>query len=473
MENSSFQITTRNLQMLGKKAFLCCCFLFANLFSAPFLLTDPFLQLSKEKSLKIVWFTSKKGEEHFAKVESAKIDATSNMISGWINLPAHCQIYRHEALIENIPPDKKLSYHVVSYDNNHIRHKSSDFPLSSFPSKEKDLVILLTSDHQCRELIPLQLEAAKKTIGTFDAIFYAGDFANTINSFPYLFTHPCAIFTSLQGKARLTLHRRGYKGARLLQTTPLIPAFGNHDVVNFGSVNKNALTPSWLFFNELFSLPLKTKSDPPYYSIKIGKIYLIVLAVARTYQSRFSHVPIEEGSKQYRWLLKKLQDQDFQNAEFRIVMMHHPIYTLKPDPFPFICASKETFSPEKNPHLSLKDTLVPLFEKYRVDLVFNGHDHIWNHFVTPGGVHFLSSCKSDISPKNTPLKHSSHSLSASFPNKKQFRVNRRLVPYPSGQGTTFSIFDTKNNSVESYICFFNKSRPCCIKFDTFYLKKRK
>ncbi|MCF7852619.1 MAG: metallophosphoesterase, partial [Simkaniaceae bacterium] len=316
-------------------------------------------------------------------------------------------------------------------------------------------------------LIPLQLEAAKNIIGNFDAIFYAGDFGNAINRYDYWFTHSAALFASLQGKAKVEINGDIYKGAELIQTIPIIPAFGNHDVPDFGQIKINPRVPEWQFFNNIFSLPLDETSRAPYYSIKMGKQYLIVLPVARVYQSDFSYVPIEEGSEQYQWLLNELHSEEFQEAEFRVVMMHHPIYTLNPDPFNFICTTKEKFFLIKNIN-SLAETLGSLFEKYKIDLVFNGHDHIWNHFVSSGGVHYLSSCQAVAENKNNwLLKKCSNGLDPVFPNKNQFRLDGKLVPYPVGPGAVFSVLDTKTKQVISYFSFFQGTTLQCIEFDAF------
>ncbi len=85
---------------------------------------------------------------------------------------------------------------------------------------------------------------------------------------------------------------------------------------------------------------------------------------------------MEPGSPQYGWLEADLKSRGKQNA-FTAVVLHHPVYSSGHHP--------------ENPRL-VRD-LVPLLEKYRVDIVFSGHDHNYErlyrnnvyYIVTGGG----------------------------------------------------------------------------------------
>jgi 3',5'-cyclic AMP phosphodiesterase CpdA len=128
----------------------------------------------------------------------------------------------------------------------------------------------------------------------------------------------------------------------LLSTATYYPAIGNHDMNNIDAYLDN------------FNLPNNEK----WYLIETDKINFIILD---NYES------LAIGSEQYNWLELTLQTID--NAtKFTIVIFHHPPYCVGLHP----------------PKLSLRDSIIPLFEKYNVEIVFNGHDHNYEKFYVNG-----------------------------------------------------------------------------------------
>ncbi|MGE5557252.1 MAG: metallophosphoesterase family protein [Bacillota bacterium] len=115
------------------------------------------------------------------------------------------------------------------------------------------------------------------------------------------------------------------------------PVIGNHDR---GPV-----------FFTLFNLP----NNGQWYSVDRHYTHFIVL------NSNAAH---DNGSEQYRWLVKDLEGIS-PGIRFVVVLFHHP---------PF--SSGEHADDEEN----ILQTLVPLFERYGVDLVFCGHNHAYERF---------------------------------------------------------------------------------------------
>jgi 3',5'-cyclic AMP phosphodiesterase CpdA len=72
--------------------------------------------------------------------------------------------------------------------------------------------------------------------------------------------------------------------------------------------------------------------------------------------------------EQVKWLEKELADSD---SEWKIVYFHHPLYTTA----------------RRGPEVELRDILEPLFVKYGVDVVFTGHEHIYERFKPQRGIH--------------------------------------------------------------------------------------
>ncbi|MFN8626002.1 MAG: metallophosphoesterase family protein [Candidatus Binatia bacterium] len=129
----------------------------------------------------------------------------------------------------------------------------------------------------------------------------------------------------------------------LFSDTPLYATMGNHEA--------NA---HW--FYDFFSLP------PPenYYSFDYGNTHFIVLDSYANVKGVADFGVIGKDSAEYRWLVNDLKSS---KAKWKIVTLHHPIYdsSFQSDPG----------------SLQLRQLLSPLFEQYGVDLVFNGHDHLY------------------------------------------------------------------------------------------------
>lgn len=123
----------------------------------------------------------------------------------------------------------------------------------------------------------------------------------------------------------------------------LAPTLGNHDL----STRNNSAPPMYLSY---FNLPPNGPADLPpnrVYSFAYGDAYFFVLDSN------------DKLKLQKIWLEQLLQNPTIQQYKWKIVMMHHPIYNIK--------ASRT--------NTKLHDTLVPIFDKYGVDLVLNAHDH--------------------------------------------------------------------------------------------------
>lgn len=72
--------------------------------------------------------------------------------------------------------------------------------------------------------------------------------------------------------------------------------------------------------------------------------------------------------EQVKWLEKELDASD---SEWKIVYFHHPLYTTA----------------RRGPEVELREILEPLFVKHGVDVVFAGHEHIYERFKPQQGIH--------------------------------------------------------------------------------------
>lgn len=92
-----------------------------------------------------------------------------------------------------------------------------------------------------------------------------------------------------------------------------------------------------------------------YYSIKKFGIYFIMLD---------SNLDLKTNSLQYYWLESELKKITETHRPI-IVVLHHPVFSVGGYYFE---------------DLGLKNYLVPLFEKYKVAIVFSGHEHNYQRF---------------------------------------------------------------------------------------------
>lgn len=137
----------------------------------------------------------------------------------------------------------------------------------------------------------------------------------------------------------------------LIEIAKFYPVLGNHE------------NNSPLYFDNFVLL-----NNERWYSVEKDNLYFIVLD---------SNSDCSIGSEQYLWLENNLQNIN-KNIKFIIAIFHHPPFST---------------GPHDEDEKGLRQTIVPLFEQYGVDIVFNGHDHdyemsLYNniyYIVTGGG----------------------------------------------------------------------------------------
>lgn len=299
-------------------------------------------------------------------------------------------------------------------------------------------------------------------------------------------------------------------------------------------------------YEQLFSLPVTTVPNPEqpeqtsrYYATSFGDVRLVSLFATQIWrkpqvtpqtQGRYrerqadlnnpggwghgQHIfePIQKGSLQYQWLEQELASEAFQQAKYKVVMLHHPPHSLGDnivpaftDPVPVYDRTPEGQLkavryeyPLSQDHL-IRD-LVPLLEAAGVDLVLYGHSHLWNRFVGATGMHFLETSNvgntygaflgKKIGDKKRPLPPSeptkdldkfnaAYYIPQGDPNGLQ-PVLPTVAPLQDDQGnplpyvasndiTAFSILDTGLGEVRSYYFDTRKPNRDVVLFDRFTL----
>ena len=141
--------------------------------------------------------------------------------------------------------------------------------------------------------------------------------------------------------------------AKMLSRVPFFLALGNHD---YGRDLKKESGKGFIKANyqPFHSVPL-TGLPPHYYFFDDGNARFFVLDTNKFYGARFAP-SLEPGSKQYKWLDYFLSKT---KKTWKFIILHEPLYST---------GAHTLLEPERA-------ALEPLFLKYKVDLVLQGHDH--------------------------------------------------------------------------------------------------
>ncbi len=310
-------------------------------------------------------------------------------------------------------------------------------------------------------------------------------------------------------------------------------------------------------YKEIFSLPktqlkIQPKTQPKtqlshekeiseYYAVSFGDVRLVALYVTQVWRSpnlspdtkgRYrekaedlktpekwgygQHIfeDICKGSEQYEWLQQELASPDFQQTKYKIVMLHHPPHTLGGNIVPAFTdpiaienrdesgnlRSVQYEYPKANDYI-VRD-LLPLIETSGTQLVFYGHSHLWNRFVSKSGLNFLETSNVGNSygahygahlehnPRETPtaaavdvaedLQLFTETYEAIGDPNGLTAIVGTVAPLKDDSGselpyiasneiTSFTIFDTGTGLLSSYYFDTTKPNSEVVKFDEFKL----
>lgn len=307
----------------------------------------------------------------------------------------------------------------------------------------------------------------------------------------------------------------------------------------FNPSNNNDVEQTWLkhqsfnvdTYNEIFSLPKSARGNGEtqrYYATTFGDVRLVSLYVTQIwrlftidddikgrYQERVADLnnpvnwghgqlifeSIEPDSPQYEWLQQELASDEFQQAKYKIVMLHHPPHTLGGNIVPAFTTPVPVYDQDENGALvgiryeypkaddHIIKHLLPLLEEAGTQLVFYGHSHLWNRFESDSGMQFLESSNvgnsygAHLADNPRPVPDDSryketydaignpNGLAPIAPTLKPLNDEAGSpLPYiASNDITAFSILDTGSGTVSSY--YFDTSQPTSdvVRFDEFQI----
>ncbi|MEH2077608.1 MAG: metallophosphoesterase family protein [Nostoc sp.] len=524
--------------------------------SAPQLLTDPFLQLPTETSVRVVWFTEFAGVHHTVtygenlklsvKADTTKLTRTREDQESRVGnqtkdgevyqKPVQRDIWRHEAEITGLTADVRVDYRVTSVREDNESASSNVFSLAATPKPDTPLKILLTSDHQLKPMTSANLQKVVETVGRVDGVWFAGDLVNVSDRASEWFDDNSggALFPGLQGRAKYNMTHDGvkttYTGGQIIQHAPMFTCIGNHEVMGrfarAGSLDgefddtiprtvaqkiyrdKSLIDNSFNTntYEEIFSLPKSKEGGKRYYAVTFGDVRLVVLYATNMWRTpslngkrkgryleaendlnnpedwgygQVIYEPIAKGSKQYNWLESELNSPEFQQAKYKVVMFHHPPHTLGDNIVPAYTEPVQIIERDgdnikavryeypKDADYIIRD-VVPILEAANVQLVFYGHSHLWNRFISPSGMHFLETSNVGNTygaawgdrKREVPIGYQEDYVKLGDPNGLEPIVptiapllgeDAKPMPYiASNDITIFSIFDTGTGTISSY-----------------------
>lgn len=144
--------------------------------------------------------------------------------------------------------------------------------------------------------------------------------------------------------------------ARVFANVPFMITNGNHDALAVNYIAQFALPQE--------QTPGERAEGEEWYSFDYGNVHVAVLNDSVLDESVL-------GGAQAQWLSADLAAVDREKTPWIFVMHHRPFYT---------CQSNH------RPDTSLRQSWQPIFDQYKVDLVFTGHNHVYERSVPVRGL---------------------------------------------------------------------------------------
>jgi len=284
----------------------------------------------------------------------------------------HRKPLRHHLFrLEGLTPGTAYQYEIVSG-----RKSTGTYEFRTLPSKPDHYRLVAFGDVRSQPKVWHAISELMRT-NEPDALFMIGTGDYPVNGRDY----------------KLWVEQFFEPGRELLATMPFWPAIGNHEGTRLRpqEAGKEASLP----YFSLFELP----GNERWYRVDYQFLTLLVLD---------SNSDMDCKSPQYRWLLEQLIGK---RERHTIVVFHHAPFTSGPHG-----RRNAQGTPVEWPIAHARLFLVPMFELYGVNLVLNGHDHLYErsekdgitYVVTGGGgapLYRANSCPNPYQKKVLSAHH--------------------------------------------------------------------
>ena len=277
------------------------------------LVIKPYLQFGTQNSMTVMWQTSQSGNAvvHYGETAECKQ-----------KLEATGDNLIHEVRLANLEPEQLYFYRTETFTQSGDSVLSDCYTFTTAVKQETPFAFAVIGDTQgnpevCAKLCKLAWAQRPSFV------MHAGDLVDTGTNDSNWTQH---FFPGME---------------ELICRVPLFPVLGNHE--------QDARN-----YYDYMSLP-----EPEYfYEYRYGNAHFFMID---------SNRKVHPGSEQYQWLEEKLASS---NSKWKFVCHHHPPYSSDENDY------GDLWQTSKSTHgdVRIRD-LLPLYEKYGVDIVWNGHIH--------------------------------------------------------------------------------------------------
>lgn len=331
----------------------------------------PYLQLSTDSSIKIVWRTQKKitpvvryglnaSELNMVcSADSIHLRRTAKSHQSTDTQPlskAPITARQYEASLLNLQPNTRYHYAVYDGDKRLTSAKEThSFRTHPKPGTKRNAYIWIVGDSgtggkEQKQVHQSMLDYNKKHQLNLDMYLHVGDMA-----------YGSGTDTEFQNKF-FEIYQP------TLQNTVCWPAMGNHE--GKSSQGKTGIGP----YYDAYITPTKGEAggvpsgNESYYSFDYGRIHFIVLN---------SHdLDRRPAAAMAQWLREDLAKTSPKRTDWLIAYWHHPPYT------------KGSHDSDKEHQLiEMREHIMPILESNGIDLVLTGHSHIYERSMLMDGAY--------------------------------------------------------------------------------------
>ncbi|MBI3414408.1 MAG: metallophosphoesterase [Verrucomicrobia bacterium] len=306
----------------------------------------PFVQNASTNQIQIIWKTPVAAD---TQVEFGLTPDLRNIV-GDTNL-----VTTHVVTLRNLAPDSLYYYHVRSGDGTNAAVSSvASFRTLKNSGGVRFMMLGDTGSGRIEQLRVARVVADAQP----DLVLHAGDIIYPSFTNGVIDTRCLSIY-----------------GAHM-RSTPYYFALGNHDLY---SGVESYLNTFYLPTNNIPASDhfLAGTSPKHYYSFDHGDAHFVVLFVPFQNQYRLT-----VGDAQYQWLTNDLARTA---KPWKIALFHIAMNSSSAHRFDDLDLNGT------RDNLDIRDTLLPVFSRYGVQLVLNGHEHLYERFNPTNGVHAITS----------------------------------------------------------------------------------
>jgi hypothetical protein len=287
----------------------------------------PYLQLQTPTTMNIIWYTDT--------TSTGAVEWGINTAAGLNKYITAASTLRHEVGLSKLQPDTLYYYRLID----------AEIPLTEYLS-------FRTAPADTSTKISFTIQGDSRSNPKICKQVFDAMLAQTKQGF-------CISLGDLPGrgedeKTDYWLSHFFRPAKEFIGQVCLYPCMANHELYN--SKAKFVYPARYI---DVWSLPTTSSGTKLYYSFDKGNIHFVSLDV---YWSSYT-----AGSEQYNWLQQDLANT---NKPWKIVFMHNGPYISQ--------KSTDTGG------MKIREELVPIFEKYNVNMVTYGHYHIYQRNLVNG-----------------------------------------------------------------------------------------